>query len=188
MSENVITPQGKTIETPSIITRLFTDTRFAILWLPIRVWLGMQWIEASLHKLSDPAWMKTGVALKGFWTGAVQIPAEGRPPITYAWYREFLQAALNAQAYTWFAKVVAVSEMLIGIALILGIFVGLTAFFAGFMNWNFIMAGSASVNGMFFGLAVLLVLAWKIAGYFGLDYFLLPKVSALWSRSKTVQE
>ncbi len=79
MSENVITRQGKTVETPSFITLLFTDKRFAILWLPIRVWLGMQWVEASLHKLSDPAWVKTGLALKGFWTGAVQIPAEGRP-------------------------------------------------------------------------------------------------------------
>ncbi len=95
---------------------------------------------------------------------------------------------LNAQAYTWFAKVIAVSELMIGIFLILGVFVGLTAFFGGFMNWNFIMAGSASVNGMFFGMAVMLVLAWKIAGYFGLDYFLLPKVSALWSRSRTVEE
>src|SRR5574338_1670001 len=126
MSENIITRQGKTIEAPSILTRLFSDTRFAILWLPIRVWLGMQWIEASRHKLSDPAWMKTGVALKGFWTGATQVPAEGRPPIAYAWYREFLQAALDAQAYTWFAKVVAYSEVLIGVALILGVFVGLT--------------------------------------------------------------
>jgi thiosulfate dehydrogenase [quinone] large subunit len=188
MSENVITRQGKTVETPSFITLLFTDKRFAILWLPIRVWLGMQWVEASLHKLSDPAWVKTGLALKGFWTGAVQIPAEGRPAITYAWYREFLQTMLNAQAYTWFAKVIAVSELMIGIFLILGVFVGLTAFFGGFMNWNFIMAGSASVNGMFFGMAVMLVLAWKIAGYFGLDYFLLPKVSALWSRSRTVEE
>jgi thiosulfate dehydrogenase (quinone) large subunit len=188
MSENVLTRQSKTIEAPSFITSLFTDKRFAILWLPIRVWLGMQWVEASLHKLSDPAWMKTGLALKGFWTGAVKIPAEGRPAITYAWYRELLQMALNAQAYTWFAKVVAFSEMLIGIALILGVFVGLTAFFAGFMNWNFIMAGSASVNGMFFGMAVMLVLAWKIAGYFGLDYFLLPKASALWSRSKAVEK
>ena len=184
MSENVITPQGKAIEAPAILTRLFTDVRFAILWLPIRVWLGMQWVEAGLHKLPDPAWMKTGVALKGFWTGAIQVPAEGRPPIAYAWYREFLEAALNAQAYTWFAKVVVIGELLIGIALILGIFVGLTAFFAGFMNWNFIMAGSASVNGMFFGMAVMLVLAWKIAGYFGLDYFLLPRVSALWSKAK----
>ena len=141
----------------------------------------------QLPKLQNPAWMQTGEALKGFWMGAVQIPAEGRPPIAFAWYREFLQAMIDAQAYTWFAKVIAISEVLIGVALIAGIFVGLTAFFGGFLNWNFIMAGSASVNGVFFGLAVLLVLAWKIAGYIGLDYFVLPRVAELWIRPDKTQ-
>jgi thiosulfate dehydrogenase [quinone] large subunit len=46
------------------------------------------------------------------------------------------------------------------------------------------MAGSASVNGVFFGLSVLLVLAWKIAGYLGVDYFLLPRVADLWTKNK----
>jgi thiosulfate dehydrogenase [quinone] large subunit len=91
---------------------------------------------------------------------------------------------LDAQAYTWFAKLVAVSEVMFGVLLIAGVFVGLTAFFSGFMNWNFIMAGSASVNGVFFGLAVLLVLAWKIAGYIGVDYFLLPRIADLWTPQK----
>ena len=184
MSTYVLTRKGQTLETPSIINMLFNDKRFSVLWLAVRVWLGWQWIEASLHKLSSPAWMQTGDALKGFWMGAVQVPAEGRPAIAYDWYRSFLQTLLDAQAYTWFAKVVAVSELLFGILLIAGVFVGATAFFSGFMNWNFIMAGSASVNGVFFGLAVLLVLAWKIAGYIGADYFLLPRVGDLWATEK----
>ena len=188
MSAQILTRKGQTLETPSIINAVLSDKRFSILWLAVRVWLGWQWIEASLHKLTSPAWMQTGEALKGFWMGAVQIPAEGRPPIAFAWYRSFLQAALDAQAYTWFAKVIAVSEFLIGVALIAGIFVGLTAFFGGFMNWNFIMAGSASVNGVFFALSVLLVLAWKIAGYLGADYFLLPRVADLWAKPKTVEQ
>ena len=71
---------------------------------------------------------------------------------------------------------------MIGIALILGAFTGIAAFLGGFMNWNFIMAGSASVNGMFFALSVLLVLAWKIAGYLGADYFVLPRVADLWTK------
>ncbi len=184
MTTYVLTRKGRPLEAPSFINAIFSDKRFSILWLVVRVWLGWQWIQASLHKLEDPAWMKTGAALKGFWTAAVQIPANGKPAITYTWYRAFLQAALNAQAYTWFAKVVAVSEFLIGISLIIGLFVGITAFFGGFMNWNFIMAGSASVNGVFFGIAVLLVLAWKIAGYLGVDYFLLPRVADLWSKKE----
>ena len=187
MSTYVITRKGQTLETPSFINFLFNDKRASVIWLIARVWLGWQWIEASLHKLSSPDWMVTGNALKGFWMGAVKIPEQGRPPIAYDWYRNFLQSMLDAQAYTWFAKVVAVSELLFGIALIAGVFVGATAFFAGFMNWNFIMAGSASVNGVFFGLSVLLVLAWKIAGYLGLDYFLLPRIADYWVKPKTVE-
>jgi thiosulfate dehydrogenase (quinone) large subunit len=68
--------------------------------------------------------------------------------------------------------------------LILGIFVGLTALLGGFLNWNFIMAGAASVNGVFFVLSVLLVLAWKIAGYIGLDYYLLSLAGDLWAKIK----
>lgn len=184
MSAYVLTRKGQTLETPSFINMLFSDKRFSVLWLAVRVWLGWQWIQASLHKLESPDWMQTGNALKGFWTAAVQIPAQGKPAITYAWYRSFLQTMLNAQVYTWFAKVVAVSEFLIGLSLILGIFIGFTAFFGGFMNWNFIMAGSASVNGVFFGLAVMLVLAWKIAGYLGVDYFLLPRIADFWTPQK----
>jgi thiosulfate dehydrogenase [quinone] large subunit len=187
MATYVLTRKGRTLETPPVINTLFSDKRFSILWLAVRLWLGWKWIASGWPKLNNPAWMQTGEALKGFWTGAIQIPAEGRPPIAFAWYREFLQFMLDAQAYTWFAKVIALSEVLIGVALILGIFVGLTAFFGGFLNWNFIMAGSASVNGVFFALSVLLVLAWKIAGYLGADYFVLPRVADLWSRPKTIE-
>ena len=184
MASYVVTQKGQTLETPPIINMVFSDKRFSILWLAVRLWLGWEWITSGWPKLQNPAWMQTGEALKGFWTRAVQIPAEGRPPIAFAWYREFLQTLIDAQAYTWFAKVIAISEVLIGVALIVGLFVGLTAFFGGFMNWNFIMAGSASVNGVFFGLSVLLVLAWKIAGYIGADYFVLPRVADLWTKKE----
>lgn len=181
MSAYVLTRKGSTLESPALINALFTDKRAAFIWLAARLWLGWQWIEAALNKLSNPGWTQTGEALKGFWTAAIQVPAEGRPPIAFEWYRAFIQFMLDSKAYVWFAKVIPVGELLIGTALILGLFVGATAFLAGFMNWNFIMAGSASVNGVFFGLAVFLVLAWKIAGYFGLDYFILPRIGDLWS-------
>ncbi|MCA9964172.1 MAG: hypothetical protein KC423_08015, partial [Anaerolineales bacterium] len=103
------------------------------------------------------------------------------PPIAFDWYRSFLTYMLNAEAYTWFAKLIAYGEVLIGIALILGLFTGIAAFFSGFMNWNFIMAGSASTNGMLFFIAVLLILAWKTAGYIGVDYYLLPYLGTPWT-------
>ncbi len=70
--------------------------------------------------------------------------------------------------------------MLIGVALVIGAFVGVAAFFGLFMNWNFIMAGAASTNGLLLVLAALLVVAWKVAGYIGADYFLLRWLGVPW--------
>ena len=181
--KSITTRKGMVVQDPPLARTLFSDTRMAIVWLVLRVWLGYQWITASLGKLSNPAWVETGDALKGFWTGAVAIPETGRPAIAFDWYRSLLQFMLDAEAYTWFAKVIAYGELLIGIALVLGLFTGIAAFFSGFLNWNFIMAGAASTNGMLLFVAMLLILAWKVAGYYGLDYFALPFLGTPWQKA-----
>lgn len=178
--KNPTTFQGRMIEDPPLARFLFSDVRMSWVWLALRVWLGYQWIEASLFKISNPAWVASGEALKGFWTNAVQIPAEGRPPISFDWYRSFINYLLATESYTWFAKLIAYGELLIGIALIVGAFVGIAAFFAASLNFNFIMAGAASTNGMLFLIAVLLMLAWKTAGYVGADYYLLRWLGVPW--------
>jgi thiosulfate dehydrogenase [quinone] large subunit len=182
MKNVVTTRKNEAVQSLPFIHKLFNHPLAGLIWLPIRIWLGYQWITASLHKLESTAWMQTGTALKGFWTSAVAIPATGNAPINYAWYRSFLQFLLNVQAYTWFAKLVSIGEFMVGVALILGIFTGFAAFVGGFMNWNFMMAGSLSVNPLFLALSVLLVVAWKVAGYFGVDYFLIPWSGSLYSR------
>jgi thiosulfate dehydrogenase [quinone] large subunit len=172
---------GRTeIQDPPLATLLFSNVKTAWVWLIVRVWLGWQWIEAALHKVNDPDWVVTGAAVKAFWERAVQIPARGRPPIAFDWYRDFINYLLATESYTWFAKLVAWGELLVGIALVLGVFTGISAFVGAFMNWNFMMAGTASTNPVMFVLAILLVLAWKIAGYIGLDYFLLPLLGTPW--------
>ena len=185
MTSSILTRNVQPLETPSFIHFLFNDRRASILWLVIRVWLGWQWFEAGLAKVQNPAWMQNGEALQGFWTRAVMIPEQGRPPIAYDWYRNFIQSMLDSGSYVWFATLIAVGELLVGIAMIFGFLTFATAFFAGFMNWNFIMAGSASTNGAWLVLAVLLIAAWKISGYLGADYFLLSRLAALWRPNKT---
>ena len=51
---------------------------------------------------------------------------------------------------------------------------------------NFMMAGTASVNPVLFTLSVLLILAWKTAGYLGLDRFLLPWLGTPWKPGVTI--
>jgi thiosulfate dehydrogenase [quinone] large subunit len=44
----------------------------------------------------------------------------------------------------------------------------------------------AGVNPVFFFLEVLLILAWRNAGWIGLDHWVLPKVGTPWQREVTV--
>lgn len=173
--------QNITVSDPPIATALFGETRWAWLWLVVRLYIGYTWIISGWGKLSNPGWMKTGEVLKGFWQYAVAIPElPARPPISFNWYRTFIQGLLDSGSYVWFSKLVVFGEILIGLALILGFFTGISAFLGSFMNWNFMMAGSASLNPMLFGLSVLLVLAWKTAGWWGLDRWLLPMLGTPW--------
>ncbi len=155
---------------------------FALFWLPVRFFVGRDWLSAGWHKVVDPAWTGDGTALQGYWQRAVTIPEQGRPPITYDWFRQFLQSMLDNGWYTWFAKLVAWGEVLVGLGLLLGALVGIAAFSGTVMNFSFMLAGSASTNPVLFGLAVFLVLAWKVAGFWGLDRWLLPALRTPWQR------
>jgi thiosulfate dehydrogenase [quinone] large subunit len=174
--------QGQTqFEDPSVIRFLFGSTQMAWLWLIVRVYLGYQWLSAGREKLQSPGWMSTGASLQAFWTRAVTAPVGGTKGVVhYGWYHDLLSYMLQHQWYTWFAKLVAIGETAIGILLIIGAFVGIAAFLGAFMNFNYLLAGTASTNPVLFVLALLLVMAWKIAGYYGLDYFLLPAVGVPW--------
>ena len=181
MSDHVMrTTHGNNVRNPPTARLLFDDTRFAVVWFIVRVLLGLIWVQAAIGKLTDPAWMQTGEALKGFWTNAVKSGDTGKSAIVFGWYRSFIQSMLDSGAYVWFAKLVAIGEFLIGIALILGLVVGVVAFIGAFMNWNYLMAGSDSINPLLFVAAILLMFAWKTAGYYGLDRFIVPRLGAAW--------
>ena len=113
-------PQNVIVSDPPIATSLFGNTRWAWLWLAARLYIGYTWITSGLGKLSNPAWVQTGDALKGFFLNAVKIPeAPARPAIAFDWYRTFIQFLLDSGSYAWFAKVVVAGEILVGLALIL---------------------------------------------------------------------
>lgn len=181
--------RARVVQDPPVARFLFDNTASSWIWLIVRVYLGWQWLQAGLHKVTDPAWMSTGTALQGFWTRAVALPAPpAKPVITYGWYRAFLSALLEGGHYTWFAKLVAVGEVVIGVALILGFLTGFAAFFGALMNFNFMLAGTTSTNPVLFTLAVLLLMAWKVAGYWGVDRFLLPALGTPWQRGAVAAE
>jgi thiosulfate dehydrogenase (quinone) large subunit len=169
------------VEGPAVARFLFSNTRAGLFWLPVRLFLGFAWLQSGIGKLQDPAWTDGGVALRGFWERAVAVPdAPARPPITYDWYRDFIQLLLDNNAETWFAWIVTLGEVAVGAALVVGLLTGFAAFSGAFMNMSFLLAGTASTNPVMFTLAIGVILAWRVAGYYGLDRFVLPVLGTPW--------
>ncbi|CAA9549202.1 MAG: hypothetical protein AVDCRST_MAG70-777 [uncultured Thermomicrobiales bacterium] len=174
------------VDDPVFWKLLLGNVYYSILWLPVRFFVGQEWLAAGEHKLRDSAWMDGGTALVapgealGFWERIVIIPEQGRPAITYGWYRDLLQYMIDNEWQSGFAKLIAIGEFLIGLGLIVGALVGIAAFFGTVLNFNFLLAGTASTNPVLFGLSVFLILAWKVAGHWGLDRWVLPALGTPW--------
>ncbi len=174
----VLAHENVQVTDPPFAQKLFGSKALAWIWVIPRLYVGYSFFDASRHKISDPTWVDTGTALQGFWQNVVTTTP--RAVAYFDWYRSFIQFMLDNQAYVWFGKLVAYGELLVGVALILGAFTGVAAFFGGFMNWNFMMAGTASSNPLLFAIGVFLILAWKTSGYWGLDRWLLPLLGTPW--------
>ena len=183
---NIVEAEGVMQDHPLEI-KLFNNTGIiTFLWLAVRLYLGYQWIEAGWEKFQSAKWMD-GTSLLGFWQGAIKNSTGAHPTVGFDWYASFLQGLVDSHAQTWFAPLVATGELLAGIALILGLFTGVGALVAAFLNFNFMLAGSAGVNPMYFLLAVVLVMAWKNAGWWGLDRFVLPALGTPWHAGQIFQ-
>ena len=176
MSAGTTVRRGSEIPEPNVTRFLFADRRMAPVWLVVRVYLGYLWLVAGWGKLTDPsgAWVgeKAGAAVKGFALGAMQQTTGEHPQVT-GWYAGFLENVVVPNA-TLFSYLVTFGEILVGLSLIFGLLTGISAFFGAFMNASFIFAGTAGANPLMFILAILLMLAWRVAGYWGLDRWALP--------------
>ena len=169
-----VTRGGTIVEDPPIARFLFGDTRLAWFWLLVRLYAGYEWLIAGTEKLGNPAWTgaKAGLAITGFAKGALTKTAGAHPNVAQ-WYAAFLQAFVLPHPVLW-SWAITLGEIAVGVGLILGLFTGIAAFFGGLMNANYLLAGTVSTNPMLFILATWLVLAWKTAGYLGLDFYVLP--------------
>jgi len=172
------------IQDPPIAQFLFQNTRASVIWLIVRLYLAYSWLDAGWHKFNDAAWKgPDGAGILGFWTRAAGVGANGQPVIAYGWYRSFIQFLIDSNAAPWFSKVIVAGELLIGLGLLVGALVGIAAFFGALMNMSFLMAGTVSTNPVLFFGGILLILAWKNAGYLGIDRFLLPALGTPWRQT-----
>ncbi|MCT8136999.1 DoxX family protein [Anaerobacillus sp. CMMVII] len=153
-------------------------TKMAIIWTILRIWLGLQWIEAGYYKI------RSGFDVSGFLQGAI-ANAGGEHPIVQGWYAEFLKgfALPNSELFN---ILIPWGEFLVGLGLIIGL-ATIPALLAGaFMNINFMMAGvglfSPDLN--FLVVAMFLLLIGKGRYYYGIDRFIIPNIKKYFFHNK----
>ncbi len=185
-----------TIPEPPLARFLFADRRMAWIWLLIRIYAGYAWFAAGWEKLTGTSidigsfgekspggpWVfttHTGAAIQGFVHGAL-AQTTGAHANVQGWYASFLQTFVLPHPAFW-AYLITFGELAVGLGLILGVLTGIAAFFGVFMNLNYLLAGAVSTNPILGFLGLFLVLAWRIAGYYGADRYLLPLIGVPWT-------
>jgi len=172
------------IPEPKLSRFLFADSRFAWVWLLLRLYVGYEWFLAGWGKIMNPAWVgpQAGSAVEGFLNGALKQTGGAHPAVS-SWYAYFINNVALAHP-AFFSYLVSYGEVAVGLGLILGAFTGIAAFFGVLMNFSYLFAGTVSINPLLLLIQLFLILAWRSAGWFGLDRFLLPYLGVPWQRGR----
>jgi thiosulfate dehydrogenase [quinone] large subunit len=168
------------IEDPPLARALFSEVRWSWIWLILRVYVGWQWLSEGIEKAQTPAWV--GAQAGSFltiWITKALGKTQGPFPDVQGWYASFLSAVVLPHTVFW-SYLVTAGEIAVGLALILGLFTGIAAFFGTTMNASYLLAGTVSTNPILFAFGSLLVLAWKTAGWWGLDRYVLQHLGTPW--------
>ncbi len=147
---------------------LFASTTAAWLWLIVRLYIVSVYLPAGWEKITSGKWLfGDGSPIMGLLNGAISDPG------TPTWYASFLQNFVVPNA-SIFATLVALGEFAVGVGLLVGLLTGIAAFFMVFMSANYVLSGVLGSNPVLIVLGLFLVVAWRNAGWIGLDRWFIP--------------
>jgi thiosulfate dehydrogenase (quinone) large subunit len=155
----------------------YRTPQVSILWTVLRIWLGIQWLEAGWGKVTGDEAFNAG----GFIQGAMG-KATGDHPAVQTWYANFLEsfALPNVGLFNF---LIPWGEVLVGLGLIVGL-ATIPALLAGaFMNLNFMLAGTVSTNPILYTVAMILLFVGSGAYYWGLDRLFVPAIRSRFGNS-----
>jgi thiosulfate dehydrogenase [quinone] large subunit len=157
-----------------------------IAWLIVRLYIGYDWLIAGYEKVFGEGsvnWVgaNAGKSVAGFLKGAIAKSslAEGFDPIktphpaVQTWYATLARDFFLPNAWL-FSYLVAFGELLVGIALIVGLFTRFSATMSVVIALALFFAGAVSTLPQLLTLGLAISLVGTTAGRFGLDYFARP--------------
>lgn len=162
----------------------------AIVWLLARLLLAYELIPLAWDKLAGPGsdvWVggRAGVAMSEYLRGALAPATAGQaaPPVWYAW---LIGTVLLPNAAI-LSYLVAVGELLIGAALLLGLFTRFAVAMALVEHMALFYAGSMNTLPYVLPLELAILLLGYRAGHYGVDGLVLAKLSP-WFRTPAEHE
>ena len=117
--------------------------------LPLRLFIGMGWLRASAEKIVDPDWLG-GTVLAAF----LEEKLAGEH-VVFPFYRTLITDVFlpNASVLSW---IMVIGQLLMGAAILVGLFTNVALLGGLFMNLNFILAGAPNPSAFYFVIQVAL--------------------------------
>lgn len=161
---NTLTNAFKTVFTRPAYTGL--------IWLVLRLFVGYEFLTSGWEKVASGKWIG-GNAIDGFLQGALKKASTGAIPEVQGWYVGLINDVFLPNA-ALFSTLVALGEVLVGLALIFGVLTRFAAFWGVVMNFAFLAAGTSSANPQMMVIQVAALFAGAGVTYYGIDRFLMP--------------
>jgi thiosulfate dehydrogenase (quinone) large subunit len=171
----VAVPSSDRFPEPAISKFFFGSEGAAAMWFVVRMNVGAQWLLAGVEKVQSGF---NAAAISGFAQGGL-AKASGAHASVQGWYAWFLQHVVIPNAGVW-AFAITWGEILVGLGVLVGALTGIAAGFGVLMNLNYLLAGTVSINPVLGMFGLFLVFAWRVAGWYGLDQYLLPALGLPW--------
>ena len=117
--------------------------------LPLRLFIGMGWLRASAEKIVDPDWLG-GTILAAF----LEEKLAGEH-VVFPFYRTLITDVFlpNASVLSW---IMVIGQLLMGAAILVGLFTNVALLGGLFMNLNFILVGAPNPSAFYFVIQVAL--------------------------------
>jgi thiosulfate dehydrogenase [quinone] large subunit len=151
------------MESPRVVRWLTHSKLAAPIWLAMRVWLGIMWMQAGWAKLwgaENAGFLHNGgAAVAGFAAHGVA---------SYSWWGHFLHSFVVPNA-GWIGGLVSYAEFFVGVGLVLGLLTPAAAAGALILNLTYMLSGTAGVNPFYALFAVVILATWRTSGWIGVD-------------------